>query len=405
MNLREAFRVAVRGMLAHRLRSALTTLGIVIGVSSVIVLVALGNGLKTGFNSSFGAMSTQILVSKTTGTVPGGKLARDLIDSDVTAMRNPQKTPDVASVTPVVTGMAVLQSGTEQFRTSVAGSTADYLEANNRKMVTGSFFTPEQERANARVVVLGPDPVVNLFGGDAVAALGKEIRVGRAFFKVIGVVKGDGQQDDIAIMPLGAVRSYLISARDTVNQIIVKAGSANQVPAALDEVIAVLTEQHNIRDSAKRDFDVTALQGMLEEANRNLAFLSLFTVAVAAISLIVGGIGVANIMLVSVTERTREIGIRKAIGAPRGAILKQFLIESCVLSAMGGVVGIVLGTGITLTAAAVLPANIPDFPAPEMSIGSIVLAFGISLMIGLLAGGLPANRAARMRPIDALRYQ
>jgi putative ABC transport system permease protein len=406
VNLEEAVRSALRGLRSNRLRSALTTLGIVIGVSAVIVLVALGNGLQTGFNDSFGALGTQVVVSKSNGSVPGGGAARDLTDGDVAALRNPRNAPDIASVTPVVLGTAVLQSGSStQFRTSVAGSTADYLDVNNRDIVAGRFFTSEEEKANARLVVLGPNPVVNLFGGDAVEALGKDIRIGRASFKVIGVVKADGQQDEIAIMPLGAARSYLLGGTDEVNQIIVKAASVAQVPAAQDEITTVLSTQHHIRDAAKRDFEVTALQTLLDQANQFLTYLTLFTVAVAAISLVVGGIGVANIMLVSVTERTREIGIRKAVGAPHSAILKQFLIEAVVLTAMGGVVGIVFGVVVTLVAGAVLPAKVPNFPPPEVSVGSIVLAFGISLVIGLIAGGFPANRAARMRPIDALRYE
>jgi putative ABC transport system permease protein len=396
----------MRGLRANRLRSGLTTLGIIIGVSSVIVLVALGNGIQSGFNDAFGALGTQILVTKSDGSVPGGGVARDLTDGDVAALRNRRQAPDVASVTPVISGTAVLQSGNSgQFRDSVAGSTAEYLNVNNRDMVAGSFFTAEQERTNARVVVLGPNPVVNLFGGDAVAALGKDIRIGRASFTVIGVVKGNGQQDEIAIMPLGAARSYLLGGTDEVNQLIVKAASVAQVPAAMEQVTQVLSTQHHIRDPAKRDFEATALQSLLEQTNQFLTFLTLFTVAVAAISLIVGGIGVANIMLVAVTERTREIGIRKAVGAPRSAILKQFLIESVVLTMMGGLVGIVFGVAITLVAGVVLPANIPNFPAPEVSVGSVFLAFGISVAIGLIAGGFPANRAARMRPIDALRYE
>jgi len=406
VNLEEAVRSALRGLRSNRLRSALTTLGIVIGVSSVIVLVALGNGLQTGFNDSFGALGTQLVVSKSNGSVPGGGAARDLTDADVAALRNPRLAPDIASVTPVVLGTAVLQSGAStQFRTSVSGSTADYLDVNNRDIVAGRFFTTEEEKANAKVVVLGPNPVVNLFGGDAVEALGKSIRIGRASFTVIGVMKGDGQQDELVVMPLGAARSYLLGGTDEVQQVIVKAASVAQVPAAQDEITNVLSTQHHIRDAAKRDFEVTALQTLLDQANQFLTYLTLFTVAVAAISLIVGGIGVANIMLVSVTERTREIGIRKAVGAPHSAIIKQFLIEAVVLTAMGGMVGIVFGVIVTLVAGAVLPAKVPNSPPPEVSVGSIVLAFAISLAIGLIAGVFPANRAGRMRPIDALRYE
>jgi putative ABC transport system permease protein len=405
MNVAEAFTIALRSLRSNRLRSALTTLGIVIGVSAVIVLVGLGNGIKAGFNSQFGALGNQIQVAKINGTVPGGGAARDLKDSDVTALRNPTLAPDIGNVTPVVGGSELIEANQQQFRAAIAGSTADYLNVIDRDLVAGQMFTNEQARSNARVVLLGPNAVATLFGGDANAAVGKDVRVGRQTFEVIGVVKGNGQQDDTAIMPLGAARAYLVGGNDTVTQIIVQAASVPQVPQALAEVNKVLDQRHSIRDAAKRDFNATALQSLLDQANQFLTFLTLFTVAVAAISLIVGGIGVANIMLVSVTERTREIGIRKAIGARSSAILKQFLIESTMLAAMGGVVGIIIGTVITIAAAIIIPKVAPDFGAPTVSPWAILISFGVSLLIGLIAGGFPANRAARLQPIEALRYQ
>lgn len=405
MSLQEALRSALSALRANRLRSALTTLGIVIGVTAVIVLVALGNGITSGFNESFGALGTQIIVTKTDGSVPGGGVARDLTDDDVEALRDRRAAPDIESVTPVVNGTALLEAGTGQFRTGVEGSTAEYLDVQNRDLVVGRFFTEAEERSRAKVVVLGPNPVANLFGGQAGEALGQDIRIGRTNFRVVGVMAANGQQDNIVVMPIGAARSYLIGGGDDVGSIIVKASSVAAVPTALEQVNSILSDRHNIRDPAKRDFDARALQSLLDEANQFLSFLSLFTVAIAAISLIVGGIGVANIMLVSVTERTREIGIRKAIGATRSAILRQFLIEAVVLAALGGLIGIILGVGITLAGAAILPAAIPDFPPPSVSIDSIVVAFTISLLIGLVAGGYPANRAAKLRPIEALRYQ
>ncbi|MDT7601503.1 MAG: putative transport system permease protein [Pseudonocardiales bacterium] len=405
MNLAEAFQIALRSLRSNRMRSALTTLGIVIGVSAVIVLVGLGNGIKAGFNEQFGALGNQIQVAKVNGSVPGGGAAKDLKDSDVTALRNPNVAPDIGAVTPVLGGSELIEVNQQQFRAAVQGSTADYLTVVDRELVAGSMFTAEQARSNARVVVLGPNAVATLFGGDAGAAIGKDVRISRSTFEVIGVVKGNGQQDDAAIMPLGAARAYLVGGNDTVTQIIVQASSVPQVPAALAEVNKVLDSRHSIRDPAKRDFNATALQSLLDQANQFLTFLTLFTVAVAGISLIVGGIGVANIMLVSVTERTREIGIRKAIGARSSAILKQFLIESTMLAAMGGVVGIVIGTAITIAASVIIPAVAPDFGAPTVSPWAIVISFGVSLLIGLIAGGFPANRAARLQPIEALRYQ
>jgi putative ABC transport system permease protein len=405
VNLAEAFQIALRSLRSNRMRSALTTLGIVIGVSAVIVLVGLGNGIKAGFNEQFGALGNQIQVAKVNGSVPGGGAAKDLKDSDVTALRNPNVAPDIGAVTPMLGGSELIEVNQQQFRAAVQGSTADYLTVVDRELVAGSMFTAEQARSNARVVVLAPNAVATLFGGNAGEAIGKDVRISRSTFEVIGVVKGNGQQDDAAIMPLGAARAYLVGGNDTVTQIIVQAASVPQVPAALAEVNKVLDSRHSIRDPAKRDFNATALQSLLDQANQFLTFLTLFTVAVAAISLIVGGIGVANIMLVSVTERTREIGIRKAIGARSSAILKQFLIESTMLAAMGGVVGIVIGTAITIAASVIIPMVAPDFGAPTVSPWAIVISFGVSLLIGLIAGGFPANRAARLQPIEALRYQ
>jgi putative ABC transport system permease protein len=405
VNLAEAFTMAMRSVRANRLRSALTTLGIVIGVSAVIVLVGLGQGIKAGFNEQFGALGNQIQVTKSSGSVPGGGAPKDLRDSDVSALRNARVAPDIANVTPVVSGNELITYNQDQFRATVQGSTAGYLGVVDRTLVAGDMFTDAQARSNARVVVLGPNAVVTLFGGDAGTAIDKTVRIGRSNFQVVGVLKANGQQDDAAIMPMGAARAYLVGGADKVNQIVVQAGSSTQVDAALNEVYKVLDDRHNISEPAKRDYTATALKSLLDQANQFLTFLTLFTVAVAAISLIVGGIGVANIMLVSVTERTREIGIRKAIGAKRSAILKQFLIESTVLAGLGGCVGIVIGVGVTIAAAIIIPKLAPNFGAPEVSALAILISFATSLIIGLVAGGFPALRAARLQPIDALRYQ
>jgi putative ABC transport system permease protein len=402
----ETARIALRGLRANKLRSALTTLGIVIGVSAVIVLVALGNGIQSGFNDIFGSLATQITVTQSQGGVPGGGRARDLTENDMDALVDPRDAPDVLSATPVVGGAALLQvEGGSQYRTSVTGTTADYLEVNDRDLEAGRGFDAQEARTNAKVVVLGPNPVRELFGGNNAAALGSEIRIGSAVFRVIGVAESNGQQDDVAIMPLGAARSYLVGGDNELDTIVVRARSSEAVNAAVDQITAVLTDRHNIRDPAERDFEVQALQSLLDQSSQFLTFLTLFTGAVAGISLVVGSIGVANIMLVTVTERTREIGIRKAIGARPRVILGQFLLESIFLSGLGGLMGIALGVGLSVGGALVLPQLIPDFPAPVVDPGSVVFSFTISLLIGLIAGGYPANRASRLRPIEALRYQ
>ena len=401
MNVAEALRIALRALRANRLRSVLTTTGIVIGVSAVIILVALGNGIQAGFTSQFSALTTQITVSPS----EGDRTAQPLTDADVEALAKRGQAPDVAAVTPLVTGSALLQQqGEAGYRTGITGTTAAYATVTDLDLVTGTFFDEQQERSKAKVVVLGPRPVTELFGGNAGEAIGQRIRIGRTSFRVIGVA-APAQQDDVAYMPLEAARSYVLGGGDDVDSVLVSATSAAAVPAALSQATTILDDRHRITDSSERDYDARAQQDFIDQASQFLTFLTLFTSAIAGISLVVGGIGVANIMLVSVTERTREIGIRKAIGATRRAILQQFLLESTVLAGLGGTLGVLIGLGISFVAGLVLPRAVPDFPTPTVSPGSVVLALSVSLLIGLVAGGYPANRAARLRPIEALRYQ
>ena len=405
MTILESLRIALRSLRTNKLRSALTTLGIVIGVSAVIVLVALGNGIQSGFSETFGALANQITVTPNPSTTDGSA-PRDLTDADADALADPVAAPDVSAVTPTVGGPALLQlPGGGQYRAGVTGTTADYLAVTDRDLVVGRSFDAAEERSRAKVVVLGPNPVAELFAGAAGAALGQEVRIGRTSFRVIGVAAPDGQADDVALMPLGAARAYLFGGDGALTTVLVEVRSSEAVPAALDQITAILDARHDIDDPEGRDYSATAFQSLLDQANQFLGFITIFTTAVAGISLVVGGIGVANIMLVSVTERTREIGIRKAIGARRRAILQQFLLESTLLAGLGGLMGIVIGVAVSVTAAIALPAAVPDFPPPVVSLPSVLLAFGISLLIGLVAGGYPANRAARLRPIEALRYQ
>ena len=401
MNILEALRIALRALRANRLRSVLTTTGIILGVAAVIVLVALGNGIQAGFTDQFASLTNQISISP----VEGDRSAQPLTDADVDALGKRNQAPDVVTVTPIVTGSALLQlKGEQGYRTGITGTTANYSDVTDLELVVGSFFDDQQERSKDKVVILGTRPVTELFGGDAGEAIGQRIRIGRTSFRVIGVAK-PSQQDDVAYMPLEAARSYVLGGDDDLNRVIVTATSGATVPAALEQVNAILDDRHRITDTTERDFDAQAQQDFIDQASQFLTFLTLFTSAIAGISLVVGGIGVANIMLVSVTERTREIGIRKAIGATRRAILQQFLLESTVLAGLGGLIGVLAGLGIAFVGGLVLPRLVPDFPVPAVSPGSVVLALSVSLVIGLVAGGYPANRAARLRPIEALRYQ
>ncbi len=405
MSLREAVRIALSGLRANRLRSALTMIGIIIGVAAVILLVAIGNGVQISVNEKVQPLANLITVVPTTGNVPGSGAPKDLDDTDVTALQ--KQVLDAATVIPAIAGKALAETETTKFRAHVVGSSQGWLEVNNLDLQVGSFFDDGQVRSTAKVVVLGPTAAETLFG-DAAAALRQMVRINHQTFKVIGLMKSAGEPDDsYVIMPLSTARRYVYSGGNKVNQIFLQATKAAAVPAVEDQVIRILSDRHRIKDPTKRDFEVQSLRSQVDATNQILRILTLFTTSVAAISLVVGGIGVLNIMLVSVTERTREIGIRKAIGATRRAILQQFLIESVVLAGLGGIIGILTGVGLSALGAAIVPAFGPTFAtfAPTVSIPSVVLSFALSLAIGLIAGGYPANRAARLRPIEALRYQ
>jgi putative ABC transport system permease protein len=407
MKLRETMVIALRSLRGNRLRSLLTTLGIIIGVAAVIVLVALGNGVKAGFDAQFSKLANQITVTQANGTVPGGQAARPLTDQDVEALQDGQAAPHVASVTPSMTGNVSLTSGTKNEKADMTGATYNYLDLVARTMAVGNWFTPAQESSDQKLVILGQQAVYYLYGPgtNLGGLLGKEVRLNHTTFKIAGVLDVDGQSDNVAIVPFGAARNNLVGHANQVSQIIVKATSASTVGQAQDEISQILDERHFVKTPTERDYRLRAFQNLIQQRGQFITYLTLFTAAVAAISLIVGGIGVANIMLVSVTERTREIGIRKAIGARRSAILKQFLIEAVVLTGLGGLVGVVIGVSVAFGSGILVPRFVPSFPPPVLTLAPVLIAFAVSLAIGLVAGGYPANRAATLRPIEALRFE
>ncbi|MGI5165599.1 ABC transporter permease [Spirillospora sp. CA-253888] len=418
----EVLRFAVRGLAADKLRSGLTTLGILIGVGAVILLVAVGNGSAEQVKKSIqrlGADSLTVSPSTSGGGRGGGfggppgmggqaqqqrtgprTQARDLTAADASALVG-KAAPSVKSASPVVTSQSVTAgySGASVTINQFVGTTPSYFAAANKTVASGAPFTDADVTAGTKTAVLGSTVAEELFG--RVDPIGKRIDVGGIRFTVAGVLKASGSSsssfndpDSIVIAPLSAVQATL-TGYGGLDQVVVQATGADTVDAAQSEVTEILNQRHGITGSA--DFTVSSQASVQSAVGESTRTFTVLLAAVAAISLLVGGIGITNIMLVTVTERTREIGIRKAIGAPRGAILGQFVAEATVLSLIGGVLGVLAGVvGSRFTIAGVEPVLVPS---------SIVLALGVSVAIGLFFGGYPANRAAKLRPIEALRHE
>ncbi|WP_028936984.1 ABC transporter permease [Pseudonocardia spinosispora] len=402
MGIGQALVLAAGSMRTGRLRCILTTAGIVIGVASVIVLVGLGNGVQTRFHDSFGGLSNSITVYKS-GTTDPVHQVESLRESDVHALRR-DGGPAIAAVTPLRSGSAMVRYDSKVVRVSAAGTTPDYMTFRDKTLQVGRVFTEAENASKARVVVLGAMAVKYLFADDAQAAIGARVQIGRLRYEVVGTLVSTGDSaDNIALVPLSSARS-LFAGADTLSSIGIEAAGVEQVPGAMQRVTAILDGEHGITMPGARDYQASALANQVESVRGFIRVFTLFTLVIAGIALFVGALGLANIMLVTVTERTAEIGIRKAVGARRSAILTQFLIEAVVLAGLGGLLGVGVGIGLTLLGADLVPRHIPELGVPEVSLPAVLLAFGVSLVIGLASGGYPALRAARMHPMDALRH-
>ena len=412
MSILEGLRLAVNGLLSNRLRSGLTMLGILIGVSAVILLVGVGNGASVAVQQQIQSLGSNLLTvfpsnARGAGGVQQGfGTGSTLTLDDVKAIANRQSSPDVVTAIPSAGGRAQLTFGNQNWNSSLTGTTEDFPSVRNYPLASGQFFTAGDVDASSKVAVIGQTVVTNLFSGED--PIGQVIKINRQSFRVIGVLAQKGSsggfnnQDDVVVVPITAAWNYLLGGRGrNVQQIYVEATSAEATSAATTEVTEVLLDRHHISDPTQADFQILSQQDVLNSASQTTGVLTLMLGAIASISLVVGGIGIMNIMLVTVTERTREIGIRKAIGARRRDILMQFLIESMFLAGLGGALGILVGFGLSR----ILPLAVSSLPTPIISMPSVFMAFGISVGIGLFFGLYPANRAARLRPIEALRYE
>ena len=406
---RSSVLIALRGIAANKLRSSLTTLGIMIGVASVIVLVGVGSGSAAASRKQLEGLGSNTLTVIAGGFgfgARGGTQSRHvtITDADVQALQDKSSAPDVAEVVPTVniSSATTVLDGASTTPSQATGTTANFSSVRNYPVEWGSFFTQQDYDNRAAVVVVGTTIVKNLLGdtADPSTVVGRTIKVGGHSFAVKGVFKSKGSngfqdQDNILVMPLATARDTLTGNSGTVDGLTVAATSAGATSAAQSEITSVLLARH--KGASQNDYLVLNQTSLLQTQEANNRTFTVLLGAVAAISLLVGGIGVMNIMLVTVTERTREIGIRKAIGAQHSHILTQFLVEAVMLAGIGGALGVIFG----VVGSQFRIVNVQPLVEPY----AVVLAFGFALFTGLFFGIYPANRAAKLRPIDALRYE
>jgi putative ABC transport system permease protein len=405
----ETIRIALDAIRSRRMRSSLTMLGILIGIAAVMLTVGLGQGAQAQVSDQINQLGSNLLIvspgsTTTTSGIRGGRgSASTLTTRDATALSSPVVAPDIAKVAPVVTGSQSLTAGTTNWTTNVVGTTPDWLPVRARSLAQGRFFTTAELGDAASVTVLGSTTATELFGGRD--ALGQSVNINGTTMTVIGILNTAGSstttdEDDQALVPQTTYGSRIASSGNStgISSLYIEASSTDTLSAAYQEANKALLATHGVTATAA-DFSISSQQSLLTTATATDKTLTVLLAGIAAISLLVGGIGVMNIMLVSVTERIREIGLRKALGATPRIVRRQFLVEASALGLCGGVLGIALG----LVGAQILP-HFLDQPVtipPFVGIG----ALGIALVIGIVAGVYPASRAARLAPIDALRSE
>jgi putative ABC transport system permease protein len=399
---------AWHAMSANRLRTFLTMLGMVIGVGAVILMMAIGEGAQQSIKRSIDSMGSNLFVilsgsSSASGLRSGSGNSSALNINDANAVGDLE---DIAVIAPISTGNAQIIFSGNNWNTSIIGTSPTYFSIRGWNVDSGELFSDADVRSANRVALIGKTVAENLFGDD-IDPIGKTIRIKKNPFTILGVLESKGQsfdgrdQDDTIIVPITTAQRKLFGNQipGSVRMIMAQAKSEKYMGVAEDAINDLIRQRHNIRENAESDFSVRNLTAMAKTASETAKTMSMLLGAIASISLLVGGIGIMNIMLVSVTERTREIGIRMAIGAREKDILLQFLLEACVISIVGCVIGVALGLGGAMLVKKMVGAEI------LISMQSIVLAFSVATSVGVFFGYYPASKAAKLHPIEALRYQ
>jgi putative ABC transport system permease protein len=416
MKIQRVIRETFTSLSANKLRTGLTILGIVIGVAAVIAMLSVGQGAQNSITSSINSIGTNILYISagararfSAGNINSVRNIRQLTMADAQAMTDPFQAPSVKAVAPVIQGGNISASANGQTTTTtVYGVTTGYFSIRNETVSEGSFFNDQQVNTHARVAIIGPDLATTLFGRTT-NLTGQEIRINSQTFTILGVLQSKGgssagSSDNQVIVPLTTARDRVVRRTGTtVDGIYLQATSAQAVSEASTQVSNIMRLRHHVA-VGKEDFSVLSQQDLLTTATSITGILTAFLGGIAAISLLVGGIGIMNIMLVSVVERTREIGLRKALGARNRDIMTQFLAESSFLSLLGGLIGILLGWLISLIIGQIASASGTSLN-PAVSLNAVLLATIFSIAVGLFFGIYPARRAARLEPVEALRYE